>query len=128
MTRMRKAAFRVFAVALLALLMPVQGIASVTAGQCRALEHHWALGGDEHGEHGEEHAVGPSGSTATDTPDGEGNGSHCGPCTACCASATIGGPAALSYALPASDTLDVVTRSLPPSVQLDGLDRPPLAL
>jgi hypothetical protein len=58
----------------------------------------------------------------------EGSNNHCGPCTACCASASIAGPLGHSIPSSPSNTKYVFFQSLPPGVQPDGLDRPPLAL
>jgi hypothetical protein len=132
---------RLFAAALLALILPLQGMASVIGGQCMAFGHHQE-GTAGHGSHGEgathdeaahdeghdhaahSHAEGPP---AQD--HGDDKSPHCGPCTACCASASIAGPAAaFSISSLPSDVAYVFTQSPPPSVQLDELDRPPLPL
>jgi hypothetical protein len=68
-------------------------------------------------------------SDAGDAKQGDdGKQSHCGPCTACCASASIAGPVGHSILPSPSNTKYVFFQSLPPGVQPDGLDRPPLAL
>jgi hypothetical protein len=109
----------------LAVLLPLQGMATVMVGQCMTLGHHQDVAPDPqshaHDEHeghahdGHEH-------------DGDSKSGHCGPCTACCASASIAGPAAFVIASLRSDVAYVFTQSPPPTVQPDGLDRPPLAL
>ena len=127
---MRNRAFRLLAAALLALLIPIQGIGAITNGVCMSLEHHQGASSDGHDSHdheghdheGHDHASHSDSDAAGDT------GSHCGPCTACCASATIAGSATLPIAAPASHAQYAFSQSLPPSVQLDALDRPPLAL
>ena len=97
---MPKSFFRILAVLLLTLTIPVQGMAAVTGAQCMALTHHpdgavqethaHAIdGAHEHDSASHTHA-GDSG----DKHD-EGSNNHCGPCTACCASASIAGPAGL---------------------------------
>ena len=125
---------RFLAVAI-ALVLPIQGIAAVTAAQCMALSHHQdAAGHAGHGEakgaeSGHDHSMHShdesAGSAASDEAD---KGSHCGPCTACCASASIAGPAGLSILSRASTAPCVFSQFAPPSVPLDGLDRPPTAL
>jgi hypothetical protein len=61
-------------------------------------------------------------------PDDEAGANHCGPCTACCASASIAGPAGISIPSSASDAPYIFSQFAPVGVQPDGLDRPPLAL
>lgn len=124
--------FRLLAVAL-ALVVPLQGMAVVAAGQCMAFGHHEAAGYDSHGQapNGHDHAAhshadGTPGTAQTD--EGDGSGAHCGPCTACCASASITGPSGVSI-LPSPSKAAYVFWQFPPiGVQPDGLDRPPLAL
>ena len=125
-----------FVALLVSLVLPVQGMAAVVAAQCMAFEHHQDAPG--HGSTGEasESNAGQDHSThshhdgAGDAlpDDGGSNGSHCGPCTACCASASISGPVELSIPVGPSNAPYVISQSAPPSVQLDGLDRPPTAL
>ncbi len=128
---MRNRAFRLLLAALMALLIPIQGIGAITMGACMSLEHHHAAPGDaqdSHDHEGHDHASGDAAGTYVDG-DADGNtGSHCGPCAACCASASIAGPVTIPLASPASQPAYAFSQSVPPSVQLDGLDRPPLAL
>jgi hypothetical protein len=120
---MPKSFFRVVAVLLLALTIPVQGLAAVTGAQCMALTHHEDAGWQENHAHAHDEA------DAHDVAvHDEGNNNHCGPCTACCASASIAGPVGHSILSSPSNTKYVFSQSLPPGVQPDGLDRPPLAL
>src|SRR5687768_7544902 len=129
---MRNRLFRLLFAALLALLIPIQGIGAITTGVCMSLEHHQGASSDAHDSHdqeGHDHASHSHGDTADSHShsDADGNsGSHCGPCTACCASATIAGSVTLPLASPASHAPYAFSQFLPPSVQLDGLDRPPL--
>ncbi len=131
---MPKAFLRLFAVLLLALTIPVQGMAAVTAGQCMAFGHHQDGGGhDDQGQSpdgadGHDHAAHSQSDGGAKQGDEGGSNSHCGPCTACCASATIAGSVTLTLDSPASHAPYAFSQSVPPSVQLDGLDRPPLAL
>jgi hypothetical protein len=126
-----------FLALVIALVVPIQGMAAVMAAQCMAFGHHQGAAG--HGSHGDadegqgdhDHAMHSHQDDATgnDGADESGsNGSHCGPCTACCASASIAGPAALSILSLASNAPYVSLQFAPPSVPLDGLDRPPTAL
>lgn len=102
---------------LLALAVPLQGFASVAAGQCMAFGHHHQDAGSQDHEH-----------HAHDDGTDEGKSPHCGPCTACCASASIAGAAPLSL-LPSASHLKYAFLPLaPPGVEPQRFDRPPLAL
>lgn len=124
---------RFLAVALLALTIAVQGAAAVAAGQCMTLGHHEDMSsghvhdGDD-GHDGHAHAAHSHGDEAAAQQDQDGKKAHCGPCTACCASASIAGTASLPILSAASSAEYAFSQSPPPSVQLDGLDRPPLSL
>ena len=132
---MRLRVFRVL-VLVIACVVPFQGMAAVVAAQCMALGHHQDTA--SHAAHGDtaetqvehDHATDLHPNQADDQASDENssNGSHCGPCTACCASASISGPAALSFPSWASNPPYVFSQFAPPGVQLDGLDRPPTAL
>ena len=121
---------------LIALIVPVQGMAVVVATLCTALGHHQeavdhvAAGDSQETQVDHDHSAHSHHDGAGDTsPEGAGtNGSHCGPCTACCASASISGPVRLSIPAGVSAAPYVFFQSPPFSVQLDGLDRPPTAL
>ena len=128
---MPKSFFRLLAVLLLVLTIPVQGMAAVTGTQCMALAHHQDGGGENHAhDDADGHDSAPhahSGDSAATHGD-EGGNNHCGPCTACCASASIAGPTGLSIFTPPSNVAYVFSQLPPPGVQPDGFDRPPLAL
>ncbi len=121
-----------------AIVLPVQGMATVMAKQCMALGHH--QGAEAHEVHGQaqdslddHHDAGPSHSHSDEAgnqagDEGSGKGSHCGPCTGCCASASIAGPAGVSIPSSPSDAPDVFSQLPPLGIQPDGLYRPPLAL
>ena len=116
---------RVLALGLLALVVPAQGAATIVAGQCLAFGHHQDAGGGDHGhaqDGAEEH------DHAATQDDQGGAGAHCGPCVACCASASIAGSAALPLLPAAADTKYLFSPFPPLGVQPHGLDRPPLAL
>jgi len=131
---MPRAFFRLLAVLLLAITIPVQGMAAVTAAQCMAVGHHQDGAGQDDHAHDQAAADGHeqpshSHSDAGDANQGDdGKQSNCGPCTACCASASIAGPARLSILTSPSNVAYVFSQLPPPGVQPDGLDRPPLAL
>jgi hypothetical protein len=126
---------RLLAFFLLALSVPVQGMAAVTAGQCMAFGHHSGdaaeSGHDAHAhddaEAAHDHASHGHGDDTAKHDDG-GSSSHCGPCAACCASASIAGPVNAAFPSVPSDRAYVLSQLQPPGVQPDGLDRPPLAL
>ena len=118
---MPKTILRALAVLLLALTVPLQGMAAVTGGVCMALGQHHDAAPDQHQAHAHDDGGAKHG-------DHGGKKSHCGPCTACCASASITGP--LSFALLSlpSDTPYVFLKSFSSGIQPDGLFRPPLAV
>ena len=124
---MRKV-LRILAIAFLAASVPLQGIASVMAGQCMALGHHEAPQEmlHAHDADGHDHTAHSHSDPHADGEDGS-KGSHCGPCAACCASASISGPAAVAIAFSTSDLPSVFSPLPPPGIQPGALDRPPLA-
>ena len=122
---------RVFALAM-ALVVPVQGMAAVTAGICMSLGHHEPIVVDHaHTQHadqqdGHDHAMhSHSDAAAGEAAEGK---AHCGPCMACCASASIAAPFALSISASPSHPLYVFSQYRPAGVEPAGLYRPPLAL
>jgi hypothetical protein len=127
--------FRAIAIALLVVALPLQGLAGVVSAQCMVIGHHTdaGLAGHTHIQGGEadnhDHAGHSHGeeNTAEQSSDGT-KGSHCGPCTACCTSASIASAAALVISPPLSPTLYVFSQLAPPAVEPDGVDRPPLSL
>jgi len=130
---MRKTLFRMLAVALVALAVPVQGFAAVSAGLCMALGHHGdGPGTHDHGSSGVAHK-GEHGAVADHHHDDgsggdKGSHAHCPPCVSCCAAAAIA-------SFPSAAISEVAADPLVPSplvssygVAPDKLDRPPLAL
>ncbi len=114
---------RVVAV-LVALVVPLQGMASVMAAQCMASAHHDAPvshADESHDGHGDGHE-------ASSAP--ESKSSHCGPCAACCASASMAAPSITNSALAAAAAeAPSGFAPLPPArLAPHLLDRPPLAL
>lgn len=120
---------RLLAVAV-ALVVPIQGMAVVLAGQCMAFGHHeTSAGGESHGHAEDGHAAhSHEAGSGADGDESAGNDAHCGPCTACCASASIAGPAKLLMLSSPTNATYVFAQFPPIGVQPDGLDRPPLAL
>jgi hypothetical protein len=112
-------------------------MASVMAGLCMAAGHHQSTGQEtqdgHHSDDGHDHAAHShdghdvTTETAGDARD-DGRSAHCGPCMACCASASISHSPGISIPSPASAARHVFSQFPAPSVQLDGPDRPPLAL
>ena len=117
---------RILALVLLAATLPVQGLASVVAAQCMLAGHHEGAASEAHphadGDESHDH-----GTAAQEIDDGA-NASHCGPCTACCASASIAAPMAV-FVVPASSYSQYFFSQFPPrGIEPQALDRPPLAL
>lgn len=115
---------------LVALVVPIQGMASVATGQCMALGHHQDAGDNGHGhDDGDGHDHGAQ-SHADNAKHAEENGAnaHCGPCAACCASVSIAPLSDVSI-LPPSTIAQYVFSQFPPiGVEPDGVYRPPLPL
>lgn len=115
---------------LVALVVPLQGMAALAASQCMALGHHDAAAmgqgvQDSHADHGHE---GAAHEHDQESQPGDSSSPHCGPCTACCASATMSGPAPLAivpevFGAPYLFAAQHFVRLAP-----DELDRPPLSL
>jgi hypothetical protein len=115
---------------LVALVVPLQGMASVAAGQCMALGHHQDAGeyghaqdnGNAHDHDSHSHAAGDK------QADEGGTNAHCGPCTACCASASIASLSDVSILRPATIAQYVFSQFPPTGIEPDGVYRPPLHL
>jgi len=120
---MRKSLARLLIAFVLALTVPLQGIAAVSAGVCMALGHHGeaAPGAHHHADSAAHHHGGESGSE-------RGGEAHCPPCVSCCAAAAI---VAFSFTPPPDPArvcaLDALLLSFS-GVTPERLDRPPLAL
>jgi hypothetical protein len=113
------------------LMVPLQGVAGVSAGLCMALgDHQGTTTAHDHGTAHEHHSdASASGQhehgMGTENPAGE---AHCPPCVACCAAAAISSFSQVSIPEAAAGCAIAV---IPPSfsgVQPETLDRPPLAL
>jgi hypothetical protein len=102
----------------IALVVPLQGMASVMAGQCMAFGHH----DDAPMSHADDGHDGHDHETESKSP-------HCGPCAACCGSASMAAPSLSIGAVSATADAPYVLAVLPPARLAPGeLDRPPLAL
>jgi hypothetical protein len=125
---MLQTSFRYLALTLLVLAVPLQGMASVAAGQCMTLGHHQDAGGDGHGHgNGEAHDHDAHSHADDGNPvDDSGTNAHCGPCTACCASASIASPTPVSVVRAPTVTQYVFSPFPPIGVEADGVYRPPL--
>jgi hypothetical protein len=107
----------------IALVVPLQGMASIMAGQCMAFGHHDApMSHADDGHHGH-------GGHEGHDQDAESKSPHCGPCAACCASASMAAPSIVIDAVSTTTDAPYVLAFLPPARLAPGeLDRPPLAL
>lgn len=114
MTPMRL--LRLLAVAV-AIAVPIQGMAAVTAGQCMAFGHHeQGAGHDGHGQ-----------SPTHEHDEQDAGNAHCGPCAACCASASITGAMPVPVFSSHANTKYVLSQAASPGIAPRRLDRPPLA-
>lgn len=114
----------------LALAIPLQGAASVTAGICMATGHHDAGSPASH-DHGRDVTShdhdGDADHPSVPHDDGP-DVAHCAPCVACCAAASIA-PAVQVFLLEDSPAAAVAAVPyLHPGSLPEKLDRPPLAL
>lgn len=125
--------FKALLISLLVMVVPLQGIAAVSAGICRALEHHDIAGPlvvDHAAAHGYQGDLG-SGSANHDKGAGgseDRSTAASGHCTPCGAAATITGTAIVF--VPQAPLGEESTHE-PESfggIDLGGLDRPPLTL
>jgi hypothetical protein len=105
-------------------------MASVAAGQCMALGHHQDAGDNGHGhDDGDGHDHDAHSHADGGKPAGEsGTNAHCGPCTACCASASIASPTLASIVRAPTVTQYAFSQFPPIGVEPDGVYRPPLPL
>lgn len=135
---MRLRLIRLLAI-VIALVVPLQGMAVVVAGQCMAFGDHEAAAGHDSHSHGQaadvqdnhdhvRHSHADDTASSAQSDESSGNSAHCGPCTACCASASIAGPGGVPILSAPSNAKYVFWQFPPIGVEPDGLDRPPLAL
>jgi hypothetical protein len=98
--------------------VPIQGMAAVSAGLCMTFGHHdVAAPHDHHGAASHDH----------DSDSASGN-AHCGPCVACCASASISEPVSVSPRTAPEAAVEAVSLLSPTGNLPARLDRPPLVL
>jgi hypothetical protein len=121
---------RLLVALVLALAIPLQGAASVTAGICMAIGHHDAGAPASHDHGGDATSHDHKGDADHHSaPDDDGSdAAHCAPCVACCAAASIA-PAAQVFLL--EDSPAAAVAALPylhPGFLPEELDRPPLPL
>lgn len=125
---MPKSLLRLVVVLILAVAVPVQGIAAVSAGVCMALGHHSGeASAHDHAADGHGHDRAPS-HHHDEGKGGEKSGAHCPPCVSCCAAAAI---TSFAQVFVPEQATNVSVAALPASfdgVPPDRLDRPPLAL
>jgi len=120
---MRKSLARLLIAFVLALTVPLQGIAAVSAGVCMALGHHGEAAPEAH-----HHADSAAHHHGDESGSEKGGEAHCPPCVSCCAAAAIVSfPPFVVDRQPASPVI-----AAPPAafsgVAPETLDRPPLAL
>jgi len=129
-----KKTLRLLLVALLVVMVPLQGFAALSVGICRDLQHGSdaqrhdfpastpAAESHSHDGHG---AI--AGATGHDTKAaGDSSGSHCAACAACGASAAIVAPNLFSIAEAPRDGVLAHSVMQFSGFVPDGLDRPPL--
>ena len=112
---------------LLAIAVPVQGMAAVVAGQCMAFGHHDAAVSQDHDAHTHDDGADVHDHAAQKDAD-DSKSSHCGPCAACCASASMAPPAAASIIAAPSHVQYLFAQLAPPAAEPHRFDRPPLFL
>src|SRR5262245_27835841 len=110
-------------VVLVALAVPLQGVAAVTAGMCMAMGNHdagqCAQVADSHHDDSASHHK---------HSDADHSKPHCAPCVACCAAVAIPSRASLFVPdRPALSRMAAASASFT-GISPDHLDRPPLAL
>ena len=128
---MPKSLLRALVMLFVALTVPVQGMAAVTADLCMALGQHGTPAAHEYGADGHVHDHGAV--TLPQHDEGKGSDksshdSHCPPCVSCCAATAI---ASFPPVFVSDQAASIVIAALPApfyGVAPDRLDRPPLAL
>jgi len=121
---------RLFVVLAIALAVPVQGVAAVSAGVCMDLGHGAGTTPEhDHGTSGHAH----DSDAAAHHEDGAGNdgashNAHCPPCVSCCAAAAIASFPAVFLPEQAAASVPAALPASFSGVLPERLDRPPLAL
>jgi hypothetical protein len=112
----------------IALAVPIQGLAAVTAGLCVAMGHHEAGTSATH-DHAAHHAHPEDASVAHAQSDGDtSSDAHCAPCVACCAAAAISASVQVFLPEPPAAAVLAPLPVSPSGFVPDKLDRPPLPL
>lgn len=119
-------------IVLLVMVVPVQGLAAVSAGICRALEHHGdtaarAAVQEARAGHSSDGVSHENDAAGTDNDSSDLN-RNCGGCAACGTAATIASTAFLSTPDAPRSAARVHEPDSPAGFLPDGLDRPPLTL
>lgn len=120
---MRTSLSHLLVVLVLALAVPIQAFAAISAGLCMDLGHHGAAAAYDHAGHS--HAAPHHNDDGTGD---KGSNAHCPPCVSCCAVTAI---ASFPAVFVPEQAASVVIGALPASflgVPPHRLDRPPLAL
>ncbi len=117
---------------MLALAIPAQGMAALSAGFCMTMGQHHEQGSAamDHGPASSHHAAGDHQPANEPSPNHEQSSStaHCPPCVSCCAAAVI---APAFQPVHAEQSASVAFAAIPhslPGALPEELDRPPLAL
>ena len=123
---------RLLVALVLALSVPIQGLAAVVAGVCMSTGHHETAAPGAAQDHGSAHSHHSlhSHDSAEPSPQGhEGtNSGHCAACVACCGAASISPvPHFFSSVLAAAEAIATPVASPPGRLPVE-LDRPPLAI
>jgi len=124
--KMPKKLARLLVAVAVIIAVPIQGMAAISAGLCMTLGHHDVTDAAMH-DHLDEQGASTASSHEHQADDAPGN-AHCGPCVACCASASISGSISTSPRAAPEVAVEPVSLLNPPAVLPARLDRPPLAL
>lgn len=113
---------------LLAIAMPLNGLAAASAGVCMALGHHDSAPAAKHSHPADVAAPGHEHMT-TDAPlSEESSDSHCGPCLACCAASSIVARLVVPDPVASPGGVELPPHAASLRFLPDALDRPPLTL
>ena len=124
---MPKNLLRLVIVLLVALTVPVQGIAAASAGVCMALGHHsGAASAHDYGKGAHDHEGAPSHHHDESKGDDKTN-THCPPCVSCCSAAAISSFAPVFVPERAASVFVAASSAPFYGVPPHRLDRPPLA-
>jgi ABC-type Zn2+ transport system substrate-binding protein/surface adhesin len=125
---MPRTLLRILAAALLAIAVPIQGLAAVKAGLCMAMGGHDGQQSHSAAAHHHHSAGEPHDHDQAPSENHHAGKAHCPPCASCCATAAIAPTAAIALPEAAPATAIAVPQYWIPGVLPADLDRPPLAL